>query len=236
MKRFFAIFCVITSVGCANSDSPPTTQVQTGSKSKKKTAVSKASKEVPIGQWGYKLDGKDSKGLACTTGVHNFDSLDLMCINILDPIQNNDCGYVQRIRKFFLDCEPNGYSLFESRYCRVALLNVSAVIQPFGIYETSDIVHTKTYCTGRTSKGLTIGDLNLNGWFYEDISAKIDMHFKPKYDSHFKLRMSRGGAPYISDFDASSNGSAIRTGFTADGKFQYVIKCGGTWACDALDE
>jgi hypothetical protein len=194
-----------------------------------------------LGPFDYDLTGKNDKDEACSTGVKKFETLHLMCINIQDPVQNNNCALSERIHKFVQDCSPKGYDFFESHECRVSLLDKAAEVSVFGEYDKKYLVRSVEYCTGRTPGGTTMGGISENFWLHDDIMMQVSMNFAPRkdanssYQSSFRLRMikqPRSGprVELIEEFNYRS-GAALQSGAFTDGSYKYLIQCGNTWAC-----
>jgi len=233
LSAFFSVFCFLLHAACGdgfrkNSDNP-------------NPDVTPKNNEERVGPYGYKFDGVNSKNEKCTTGVRNFDSLKLMCINIQDPAQNNDCALDNRIGKFVFDCSPEGYSFFESKKCKVSLIDKNAEIKPFGEVDPKLILKTASYCTGYYANGLPLTLVSDQGIFYEKVALSVEMKFVPRKEeteqnrSYFKTRMHKqlGSGQYVSITDelSFSNGAMVSYGPTLDGEYKYMLRCGGTWAC-----
>lgn len=204
--------------------------------------VSPAPTEEAIGQFGYKLSGKNTNDESCSTGVKNFQTLHLMCINIQDPVQNNDCALTERISKFNNDCGPQGYDFYESHVCHISLIDKNADISTFGDYDRKYLIKTLDYCAGRTHGGMTIGGVHDASWFIDNIEIAVDMEFVPRHEaqtsggaSYFKMTMRKqlgdgSFQPFVNEH-VYNDGASVTSGVTLDGAYKYLLDCGNTWAC-----
>lgn len=228
------------SIGCTNEDN----NSNAGGSSPTAPASAPVNAPAAAGPYGYKIDGKNDQGQECTTGVKNFDSLRLMCLNIQDQVQNSDCALHERITKFMEDCWPEGYGFYESRTCRITLLDKKANLTHPDKYDSKDVIKSQDLCIGRTLSGPTIAGLHFGGVsFHDNILLSANMTFvadqdkRPDRRSNVDLKLYRrennGKITYLVEDFNYKDGQTVATGVTRDSEFQYVIQCNHTWVCDA---
>lgn len=240
---FFAVlFCSSFLSGCAKSS-------DSKGASAKATNVSTTPALQAVGPNGYKFDGTNSKDEPCTTGVKNFETMNELCMNIQDDVQNARCAWRERFEKFYSDCRPLGFEFLESVNCRVTLLKPDAEFGAFASFDKKDVIQSNNYCVGRNRFGGFLSGINLYGYFHEQIAAEIDMVFSPKAKqatggrTYFSLKMYRpsvkGGQTVqkvINDFHFDGNGSVLTAGPTLDKRYKYHLSCWHVWACGTTDE
>lgn len=197
--------------------------------------------KVALGPYDYTFSGANDNGTPCTTGLKEFETLHLMCINIQDPIQNNNCAMSKRIDKFIQDCSPRGYEFNESHQCRVSLIEQAAEISTFGEYDKKYLVTSADFCAGRTRRGVDQSGIYLKAFLHDRIVARVAMNFVPKRDtyadhrSHFNLMLTKQehhGRPIeLMDEFVYHSGVKVMSGTLHDGAYKYLIQCGNIWAC-----
>lgn len=195
-----------------------------------------------VGAFGYNFSERQANGQECTTGLRNFQSLDEMCLNIQDPVGNNNCALGDRVHKFVSECFNSRYRKFyESRACNVTLLKPEATPTSFGEYNPADEVWKGRYCVGHATKDIPLHSLDFSGYVHEDVSLHIKMQFVPEHEETETRRSSceieltganrnEGSRPSVSC--ASGTVLSATHGTLSNRPFKYAIKCTATWACD----
>jgi hypothetical protein len=198
----------------------------------------------PLGPYSYSFDGVDDDGKSCSTGPRNFDSPQMMCIHMQDPVKNRYCAFEDRVRKFRYECEPLGMDFYEAHSCYFALLTKEAddpsLDKPI---PPSSIIQEYDFCTGYRGDGELQDVYMKNLKPQPDITAEVLMKFYPRQQwgienspgrSSFKMliRQNHGSALHRPMTLAYEDGESLQFGFLPGERFKYVLYCHNDWACD----
>ena len=191
----------------------------------------------------YSFVGLNSLGQPCATGVKQFPNTSAMCVNIQDPVQNNDCAAAARMQFFNVACNSHGFEFNESHVCRVTLLDKDA-IKIGGAYPASEILGQQTFCAGRNAKvqGREFDNVNTSVALNSDVTAEVTMNFVPNRligplrSSNFRLDLIRklpdGETEKLGSYSYVNVVHQSHVGMTSDLAYKYSIDCAQTWACD----
>ncbi len=188
----------------------------------------------------YDFAGTDNFDKPCRTGLREFGSRRLLCISIQDTASNKNCALDKRLAKFNADCAPE-FTWEESLSCHFALIDPEAKVAPGGVYSEKALRAGGDLCVGRTAGGLDETGTKAAGLaVLDDILSDVDTAFVPASASgaarsHVNLSLYRKGTdgkpvPLMPDF-SFLGGAKNSIGKTADGKYQYVVRCVNTWGC-----
>lgn len=244
MKIFKLVFLVLFIQACAkapnrNDSTPAQAAPQNDPKVSPTPTPTTRLDPVPTTEpFSYNFNDTEN---SCTTGSRRFDTLRLMCINILDADSNNNCASEKRIEKFLNDCQSTGISAYESTLCKINILKPDADVANFIDFNPKDSLKEFKYCVGHTADDVTIGLLDLGGPLYDNLSASIEMVFTetlyglPKarikiWNTDTKAQVKFGDGLLKDAFEYRSGGRIALIG-TDDGKYKLHVSCASTALC-----
>jgi len=238
-----SLFILMSLLGCGKSQSVGSVPLAAVAPESLPGSNPNVSNDQQVLEFGYQFFGKDSAGNECSTKIHNYESIDAMCVNIMDPIKNENCAILSRIGHFNEKCSPLGFDHYESHECTFALLKNQGNLPDRWPLDERKVIKMMRFCTGRTSSGKIlryIFDRNVN--FHAGISAGVSMEFVPRLQSNLR-RFSKFNfalyATYVSGrkyeiYRASEyrDGNRFVKGYTYGNDYQYALRCVNTWACE----
>lgn len=182
-----AMFAVSLAVGCSKFEvlsQSPVNEVEVP--------------KLELGKFQYELSGLDSAGLPCSTGVQTLKSKHQVCMQLQNSMPNNDCALKERMRKFDIECGPQGYSFYESRECRVFVGSWSNLIP--GTSDPIVPVLWKRFCVGRAFE---------NNIINESIAGRVKIDALPGYSIDVVMSLgSRSSA--LSSVPSSAQISVVK--------------------------